>query len=284
MLISVLIHLTAQQKISLPAETGSAIRAELLKWTQKINPAHSAQLHNGNALRPYTLSDLQGDFRFEGGHRVLKEGDQVCFRLTSLSAADSQLLLNEVLPQMLGKSIQLAHQKFVVQEKIEVQQKTSYQELLQKNFDSTKPAPALIDVAFDSPTTFNVDNGVMPLPVPVLIFNSWLARWNQFAEVNFSQDIKKIDEALLSLSRFQKLRSQAVTLTKGSPESPKKIPLIGFTGLCRFRINSNDSFWLSACHTLTEFSTFCGTGTKTSYGLGQTRIANELDWKNSRNK
>lgn len=282
MLLSVVIHLTAQQKISLPAETGTAIRAELLNWTQKADPNHFAGLHNGSALRPYTISDLQGDFYFENGHRVIKKDGKINFRLTSLTTPDSQLLLDNILLRLPGKTIELTHQPFYVQKNIEVQHKTTYPELLHKNFNLNQPQSTFIDIAFDSPTTFNSEHGVMPLPIPALIFNSWLRRWNQFAEAKFSEEINTIEGGLVSLSRFQKLRSQAVTITRGSPQQPKKIPLIGFTGLCRFRINTSDAFWLNACRTLAEFSSFCGTGTKTSYGLGQTRIANELDWKNTR--
>lgn len=282
MLLSAFIYLTAQEKTSLPAETGTAIRAELLNRIQAVHPTRSADLHNGSLLRPFSISDLQGTFHFENGYRVLKKGQSIYFRVTSLTTEDSHILLESVFPNLQGEMIELAHQPFYVEKNIEIQHKLSYQELIEKYFNVHVSPPVFIDIAFDSPTTFNTEYGVMPLPIPILVFNSWLRHWNQFAEKELPQEVKKIEEALISLSRYQKLRTQVVTLTRGTPENPKKIPMIGFTGLCRFRINTTDSFWINTCHVLADFSVFCGTGVKTSYGLGQTRKANELDWKNTR--
>jgi CRISPR/Cas system endoribonuclease Cas6 (RAMP superfamily) len=46
---------------------------------------------------------------------------------------------------------------------------------------------------------------------------------------------------------------------------------IGFTGKCRFRVLSKDGFWVRLCNLLADYSFYCGTGHKPTYGLGQTR-------------
>ena len=144
---------------------------------------------------------------------------------------------------------------------------SSYQALADQYFKSSKQPADALEVEFVSPTTFHSDVHV-PLPIPEMVLGSWLERWNHFAPASLPRKTGELEEARLALSRY-KLETRAVHYEKAT--------WIGFAGRCRFRILSEDEFWARLCNLLADFAFFCGTGAKTSFGMGQTRRIHEVD-------
>jgi CRISPR-associated endoribonuclease Cas6 len=107
----------------------------------------------------------------------------------------------------------------------------------------------------------------MPLPIPETVLGSWLERWKRFSSASLPHAVQEVGQANLALSRYE-LRSGVIEY---------KEKWIGFTGKCRFRILSGDEFWVRLCNLLADYSFYCGTGYKTTFGLGQTRRFHEMD-------
>lgn len=267
MLLSAVVHLKALENGSLPMDMGSAIRAEFLDWVDKINSKKADDLHDGSDLRPYTVSDLKGSFRAQKGFHLIEAGQSAWFRVTSLMESETSLLLDSVLPKAEGRNISLGRVSFQVQKVAKKDgehpwaRRSSYQALVDQYFKSDGQPSDILDIEFGSATTFHSDVHV-PLPIPESVLGSWLKRWNKLSSASLPREVGELAEARLALSKY-KLETRAVHF--------EKIPWIGFTGTCRFRVLSEDEFWLRLCNLLADYAFFCGTGAKTSFGLGQTR-------------
>ena len=120
-----------------------------------------------------------------------------------------------------------------------------------------------IDLVFDSPTSFRQDAKQLLFPLPENVFNSWLRRWNAFSPVKLPQETRDFAAQWAAVSRYR-LETDRIAGEAGWE--------LGFTGLCRYKVLSNDPYWLRVLHTLAQFAFFCGTGRKTARGMGQTRV------------
>jgi CRISPR-associated endoribonuclease Cas6 len=142
----------------------------------------------------------------------------------------------------------------------------SAQVLYERYFESERELPDGFDIEFSAPTSFaeRNTNSDLPLPIPEFVFDSWLRRWNKFAGVALPRKVTSMREAKLTLNQFDELKTQPVQL-------PDEL-MIGFTGRCRFRLLAKkDEFWARLGNLLADFSFYCGTGAKTTVGLGQTK-------------
>lgn len=268
MLLSAVVHLTALEKGSLPMNMGPALRAEFLKWVGEADSRQADDLHDGNDLRPYTVSDLTGTFRAQRGVQLVESGQSAWFRITSLRQAETSLLLDSVLPMVEGRSVSLGRTGFQVR-KVAWREgehpwarQSSYQALADRYFKSDGQPSDALEVEFVSPTTFHSDVH-LPLPIPEMVLGSWLERWNRFSSAGLPREMGQLEQARLALSRY-KLETRAMHYDKAA--------WIGFAGRCRFRVLSDDEYWLRLCSLLADFAFFCGTGAKTSFGMGQTRM------------
>ncbi|MEG4208232.1 CRISPR-associated endoribonuclease Cas6, partial [Microcoleus sp. Pol7_A1] len=140
---------------------------------------------------------------------------------------------------------------------------TTYQQLL----TAEPPFSPTIKLSFVTPTSFRSKGHHFPLPVPENVFHSYLRRWNNFSGVNFDQAefLNWIDENAI-ISRH-KLESQKVA-------AGKKGMVTGFTGAVEFglgRSAHNRPDFVQLFYALGRLAPYCGTGHKTTFGLGQTR-------------
>ena len=275
MLLSAVIHLQALENGSLPVDMGPALRAEFLKWVGEADPKQGDDLHDGNDLRPYTISDLKGTFRAQRGFHLVQSGQSAWFRITSLSDSLTTLLLDSVFSKIGGRTFSLDRANFQVQKVSDEAHpwagKSSFEALVDRYIKAELKPSDTMEVEFASPTTFHSNTVHVPLPVPETVFGSWLDRWNAFSNARLPRDSGDMAQAGLVLSRY-KLETQVVHYKEAS--------WIGFTGNCRFRVVSKDEYWVRLCSLLSSYAFYCGTGAKTSFGLGQTKGTHELAWKN----
>ncbi len=267
MLLSSVIHLKALEGGALPQYMGAALRAEFLDWIGEKDKAQADDLHDGNELRPYTVSDLKGTFHAQKGFNRVEAGQSAWFRATSLTKELTETLKESVLPGIKGRTIELNGVKFQIQSVAEPgkhpwAREASYESLVNRYFKSDLPAADAMEIQFASLTTFHTGDVHMPLPVPETVLESWLRRWNKLSTASLPRAVEELSEARLALNRYT-LQTQVAQY--------KNATWIGFTGDCRFRILAEDEFWLRLCNLLADYSFYCGTGAKTSFGLGQTR-------------
>ena len=270
-MLSAVIHLQALENGALPADSGRALNALFLDWVRETDPHKSAELHDGSGLRPYTVSDLVGITRFERGFKLVRGGDSTWMRVTSLEDESlSALLKTSVLPGLAaGRVFSIGMSGFCVTGvSISAAEhpwagEISYKELVETHlFDPQLPEPT-VEMEFASPTTFRSHGKNLPLPLPELLLESWLGRWNAFSPHALPMEARAFAQDGLAVSAYT-LKTAAAHTGQGT--------FIGFQGRLTLRALSEDPYWLRMLHLLADFSFFCGTGAKTSFGLGQTRL------------
>jgi CRISPR-associated endoribonuclease Cas6 len=138
---------------------------------------------------------------------------------------------------------------------------TSYEALYQEQV-ANEPDPAhTFDLHFATPTAFAQNRLYLPLPVPTLMFRSWLERWNHCAPVYLGGDelVGYLGE-YVALSRHR-LQTRSHLIQKGK--------ITGFTGDVTLNILSRtDPLLANIANLLVQYSQFCGTGIKTRLGMG----------------
>jgi CRISPR-associated endoribonuclease Cas6 len=142
---------------------------------------------------------------------------------------------------------------------------TSYEQLYH-TLVATEPEPIKrFDLKFSTPTSFAQNRLHLPLPVPALMFRSWLERWNHFAPVYLgSDDLIEYLATTVAVTRHY-IQTQRFTVHSGK--------VSGFTGSVSLQIlSAADPLIASVTNLLIEYARFAGTGMKTRLGMGQTQL------------
>ncbi|WP_227498573.1 CRISPR system precrRNA processing endoribonuclease RAMP protein Cas6 [Synechococcus sp. PCC 7336] len=142
---------------------------------------------------------------------------------------------------------------------------TSYEQMYQEKVAQEPEPLKYLDLEFITPTTFSQNRLYLPLPVPVMMFRSWLERWNRFAPVYLGGD-----ELLMFLGEgvaVSRHRIQSRSLVVGTSR------VTGFVGNVSLRVMGwVDPLLGNVARLLVEYGSFAGTGTKTRIGMGCTRV------------
>jgi CRISPR-associated endoribonuclease Cas6 len=142
---------------------------------------------------------------------------------------------------------------------------TSYETLYQTLVASEPEPPRRFQLEFLTPTAFAQNRTYLPLPVPTLMFRSWLERWNHFAPIYLGSDelIAYLGEAI-ALSRH-KLQTAPLRIHSGQ--------VTGFKGDITLQVLSRiDPLLANVANLLIHYAEFAGTGIKTRLGMGQTQL------------
>ena len=144
---------------------------------------------------------------------------------------------------------------------------TASYETLYGKWVASEPEPLQrFDMYFGSPTAFSQGNVTLPLPLPELMFRSWLERWNHFAPVYLGGDelIAHLKQGL-QVQRHQ-VRSQQFQVGQGF--------VTGFVGSVSLRLLRRvEPLVGQVAGLLAAYGRFAGTGIKTRLGMGYT------DWQ-----
>jgi CRISPR-associated endoribonuclease Cas6 len=142
---------------------------------------------------------------------------------------------------------------------------TSYEDLYHTLVASEPEPVRRLQLQFLTPTAFSQGRTHLPLPVPTLMFRSWLERWNAFAPVYLGGDeLVGYFGEYIALSRHR-LQTRSHPIHKGR--------ITGFTGEVTLTILSRtDPLLANVANLLVQYAQFCGTGIKTRLGMGQTNI------------
>jgi CRISPR-associated endoribonuclease Cas6 len=138
-------------------------------------------------------------------------------------------------------------------------ERTSYEELYQA-YVPREAAHERISLRFVSPTTFRVGKANMPMPLPRLLWQSWANRWNAFSEIQLGSFGEWAEEHVVP-ARFR-LRSRVAKVGGAT--------LVGAVGECEYRVLRPESLEARVAAMLAAYSHYCGSGQKTTMGLGST--------------
>lgn len=253
---------------------GPAVQGMFLHLLEQVDPAVAARLHAENRYRPYTLSPLgigNPDIAFRGfqlpPETTLARHTPCYLRVTllddNLFPTFARYFLTRAEP-----TFQLGPVQFTVISIIANpdprniwSQAYSYPELIEQVRQS--PLSHHITLHFITPLSFSKGDIDLPLPVPRLVFQSYLKRFQEFHDFPFLPDFVELVESYVGIARMTRMRTGTI--------KTKNVMLSGFTGEVRFDISKKaPKEFLFQATLLSEFAFFCGTGKKTTVGMGQT--------------
>lgn len=279
MFLSAVIPLTALD--SAPSEQfgGRHAMAAVLSAIGKQDPALANSLHvESDARRPFTVSpvlQLQSRPQMKSS---IQQGEHYLVRLTSMDADLSRRLLMEILPAF-PATMRIGAVEFQVGQALTessqhpLARQASAEAVYEQWFSRTTPVEKRIGLEFFSPTAIKSRGRNLVVPLPVSIFQGYVRAWNQFARPAIAEDVLEIIERDVVITQYD-LRTQVFSLRElpdreqTTGEAQKQI---GFLGRCAFTCFAPERALWRTLHLLADFAFFCGTGYKTTQGMGQTR-------------
>lgn len=273
-LVGITLTLKALNDIELFPNYTIGLHAWFLHQVQDSNPKLSAYLHDGQSEKAFAISPLNGKLEPKAQNLIAKADNIYTWSISALSKPVCDWLKNwcnrypSILNHYAGN--------FAIEAIVINQDATTY-----NNLWSASLSPQLqFTLAFLTPTCFRSKNHHLPLPIPVNIFHSYLRRWNDFAPEAFPQE-----EFLAWIEQVVYITNYDLNCTKVAVA--KQGYVTGFTGTVEFAVdfkasyNSDFERLLSA---LIKLATYCGTGHKTTFGLGQTRLIGKDEIRNGKNE
>jgi CRISPR-associated endoribonuclease Cas6 len=245
-LVNVPLH--ADPDTPFPATPHRALQATFYSWLQAGDAGLSARVHDVNGPKPFTVAPL---FRRDG---VLQ------FQFTLL---DDALWSPLEAALQRGAAVEMVNDRWPVASDGWLVTRCSYTDLFQRAATGTR-----LTFRFRSPTSFRSHEMHYPLPDPLLCFQSWLMAWNTCApaEVRINVSLLDVVAAHVAISRYR-LRTEPVEFGPGRM-------VIGFAGEVSYQVIRAHKLGeniLRKLNALADYAVFCGTGVKTTQGLGQTR-------------
>jgi CRISPR-associated endoribonuclease Cas6 len=231
-----------------------ALNALLYHWLDAANPQLATFVHDQAEPKPFTVSPL------------LEDGvDRYRFRMTLLEDQYGPYVSQGMLKE---RSVRVGDKVLAIDGEAQVEQRT-YQAIAEQA--GTQPVVAL---CFESPTAFKTREMHYPLPDPVLVFASYHARWNAFAPLEYRID-EEWREWLANHVAVSRADVHTEVLSFG------KYQHVGFVGKAEYTVVDRKSDPLAPrgpLNALADYAYFCGTGHKTTQGLGQTRRLRKADF------
>ena len=241
-------------------EYAKGLHAWFLDQVRQTNPDLSAYLHDGESEKPFTISRLQGDLLSNGKQLQLIENSNYQWYVSALSSRLVKWMADWL--KNLPKIIELRNAPLQIKSVEIAHPATTYAQLLE-----SKSKNSLL-LSYISPTSFRRKKHHFPLPLPFNIFHSYLRRWNNFSDLPIEQDafLEWVDENVI-IQRHQ------ISTTKVA--GGKRGLVTGFTGAVEFGLSkdaANNPEYVNLFKALGQLAPYCGTGHKTTFGLGQTRL------------
>lgn len=229
-----------------------ALHSLFYRWLEAADPRLAAFVHDQADPKPFTVSPL-----IEDGE------DRFHFRVTLLEDQYWEYAQRGLQQE---RTIRVGAKILALSGEPQVEQR-SYATLAQ----NADPQWVVI-LRFESPTSFKSHEMHYPLPDPTMVFASYRARWNAFAP-----EPLRIDEVWLewlannvAVSRFD-LHTRVVDFDQHQQ--------IGCVGAVQYEVMHRGPQSVTQrgpLNALADYAAFCGTGHKTTQGLGQTRRVKEF--------
>lgn len=262
-LYAAVLKLKAENDPIISPTQGHHAYALFLKLISQTNSKMADELHESAAAKPFTISPLQGKFqRAERSLKIitgaeywirltfLKEDLFACFMDATLKAASQPLRLESAIFRIDRLAVTPSDSPLCGHQ--------HYENLLDGASLQRK-----ISLQFLSPTAFRSKGKRNVLfPEPTLVFGSYLSKWQSFAPL-------KLDEAIATC--WSKMITAQYKLTTHILHYDS-YQETGFEGRCIFEVPVElPEDTVKTINALADFAFYCGTGAKTTMGMGQTR-------------
>lgn len=275
--ISTVIHLIPPEDVKLRPTMGHHAHAAFLSLLRMSNPKKAEEIHATSTQKPFTVSPLIGDGARRGNFLHIRAGTECWLRFTFLDDALFAHFGNAFLTQSLpsirlgGAVFQLSRWVVSGTETKDWSGNITYEDLI----ESAGPEKR-IRVRFYSPTAFRElsPRGQKTRNQPhidiVRCYQSWVNKWNAFAPMQI--DKQPFLDFIARHAGLTAVESKSRMLDFGKHKA------IGFVGSCAYQFfmegqleDKGDPEMLRLANLLADFAFYCGTGYKTTMGMGQTR-------------
>jgi len=263
---SILVECHPCENFSLENNQGRIIHAMLLRYLQEIEPELSEKLHSEANLKSFTTSFIivnnfskQESCQNEG---IIQKGSLCKLRFTFLDDIIFQMVMTKFLYKdnfIIQKILFEIENVFVIPGSNIWAGYESYSDLFEKSSKTERE----IRFKFVSPTTFRIGDADMPLPIPRLVFGSYLKKWNIYArDFPLPEDLTEKTDEFVHIS-YHNIRSESIKDNRSRQT--------GFIGDVNFFISAKaDALFIKAVNVLSNYAFYAGTGRKTTMGMGQT--------------
>ena len=268
MLHALVLKLRAEETAGLPRTHGHQAHALFLRLVQAADPDLSRQLHDLQTRKPFTVSALRMPAGSQARTDQVGPAQAVWLRVTLLDDAlfgpfMARFLRPGTPPLRLGSASLQVEEVIGTPDRHPAAGYSTFGELLAGSGRAHE-----IRLHFASPTAFSL--GQTPggkkrmsvLPEPVLVFDSLLRKWNQFAPPDLA-----LDPALRRIVEEHAVVAQHEVCTTMF-QFPRHLQ-VGFVGRCLFDMPKGEDEHLRALNALADFASYAGVGYKTTMGMGQ---------------
>ena len=271
--ISTLISLTPETDVTLRPTMGHHAHAAFLAIIRQSDPDLAETLHAQSAQKPFTVSPLIAEAKKRDNLLHIRAGTDCKLRYTflddTLFAHFGQTFLTDSLP-----IIRLGDAQFQVKQLVShaTEERSwsgnaTYAELVQSAKTDTQ-----MSFRFYSPTAFRrmTPRGQKTRNDDYIdlerCYQSWINKWNAFAPIKL--DKTAILKFIADHAQVTSVKAKSRALNFGRHTE------IGWVGTCAcvfYTEDSPDTELIRAANCLANFAFYCGTGYKTTMGMGQTR-------------
>ncbi|MFB2736707.1 CRISPR-associated endoribonuclease Cas6 [Umezakia ovalisporum] len=250
---SIVVELAAADVGDIPPTLSRALHAVVFNWLTIANPSIAQAIH-ASQNSPLAISRLLGNRRRSG----VRLGDYFYFRICLLDGSLIEPLI-QGFEQLENQTLSLANFPFVIRNMYTLPGTHELADAADYVLLSNPPQVFNdIELHFLSPTSFKQDKNVQTFPLPELVFNSLLRRWNIFAPEQYHFANCQWN----ALVTAYELKTHALKM-EGGPE-------IGAQGWVNYRFSSYETARVATV--LANFAFFAGVGRKTTMGMGQTQL------------
>jgi CRISPR-associated endoribonuclease Cas6 len=240
-----------------------------LDQARRYDPDLSQAMHDGQSEKPFTLSGLIGNFIPQDDRQLLLSPDHTYhWTITGLNPAVTNWM--QTWQQELPTTLRLQRDTLKIENCAIALSPTTYEALWDNAATKVNVSPSPHDLCFTfaSPTSFRHCGNHLPLPIPDILFHSYVRRWNHFAHLEVDREHFKqwVDEHVV-IARHN-IQSQKV-------QAGKQGSVTGFTGTIQFHLTPKaqaEPDYVQMIYALEQLAPYCGTGHKTTFGLGQTHL------------
>ena len=271
--ISTLISLIPETDVTLRPTMGHHAHAAFLSLLRESAPDLAETLHAQSAQKPFTVSPLIAKAKKHNNRLHIRAGTECKLRFTFL---DDELFTHfgKAFLTLTMPPIRLGEAVFQVRQMVSHgteerswSKNETYVELVHAAKTDTQ-----MSFRFYSPTAFRrlTPRGQQTRSdtyVDILrCYQSWINKWNAFAPIKL--DKTEILDFVREYGQVTSVRTESRALNFG------KHTEVGWVGTCAWIFYPEDLLdddLLRAVNCLADFAFYCGTGYKTTMGMGQTR-------------
>jgi hypothetical protein len=278
--LSLLIHLESLSEGQIDQFTGRGVHGFWFHRWRKVDERRGDELHASSETPPFTLSPLMGLARPQRGLVQLKPGVTAYFRITSLtdSLSDAMQVRDEDSEDEKEKKWLHCLEQEVIYipqpsetdpgipwkvTRVEIEAEAAYEALSKVHLMNSVP-PREWRLEFLTPTTFHGTESHLPFPLPDSLVNSWMRRWNAFAPISLPRD------ELLEWTHNKLVVSSYNLRTLPAREGERL--RVGCVGTLALRALEMPPYLRACVDLLAHYAPFCGSGSHTAQGLGQTLL------------